>query len=91
MSLPIEKLRSIFKIKDLIFALSISKKCKIPDEWRREIRSATKHAPWRTDKITIDGEKFDYEPHTSVYQVMEYVRFIDESCKKKPKKTPNEV
>ena len=69
--------------------ICVSDKCKIPFSWRMEIRSAVKHAPFPCDKITIDGKKMNQPGELDFDQLMEAVKYIDESiekCKIKKKK-----
>lgn len=74
MSISDEKYRSIFKMRSTLVALCFSRFCKIPIEWREEIRSAIKHAPSTCDKIKIDGKTFSgYNDHVNIDEMVDFI------------------
>ena len=81
MSLPDEKYRSIFKMRDVLVALCYSKKCKIPAEWRHEIYYAIKHAPFASDEIIIDGKRVQSREAMDRSDLQKYVDWIDKKIK----------
>jgi len=86
MSLPDEKHRSIFRMRDTLYALAISDKCKIPKEWKLEIKYALKHAPFSFDEIAINGEIFKNAQVLTIQKIDKYVAMIDKSVKTKKRK-----
>lgn len=60
MSLPNEKFRSIFRMREVLAGILWSKKCKIPEPWYTEIRYAIKHCPSPYD-VTVEGKSFESE------------------------------
>lgn len=62
---------------DTLLMLCLSKKCKIPTRWRREIRWAIKHCPHQWE-VHVEGKRFpDEQAKLSLEQIDE---MIDEEC-----------
>ncbi len=84
-SLPDEKLRSIFQTRLVLIALCYSKHNKIHPKWRREIYYAQKHFPFKGDVFIFDGLKMGFisKPEDREYESpTEYAKLIDGTIKK---------
>lgn len=65
-------------MRTVLAGLLWSKSVKLTPSWRSEIRSAIKHAPFPSDKITIDGETFKgYEDRLTVDEFAHLVEILD--------------
>jgi hypothetical protein len=73
-------------MREVLVGIAWSKTCKIPPAWLKQIRYAIKHAPFPTDKITINGEKMDDHDTLTDKGMDEFIRIVDHMAMKEKKK-----
>lgn len=72
-------------MRHVLQAMLWSNTCKIPRVWLREIRAATKHCPYPSEKITIKGRDFCHLADESLGDFGRYVEQLDAEAREEAK------